>query len=131
MASDDILSYERLLDLARHSAAVTRECNCGIAACAGWEKVEISFPEEQMRVIGTLLNDPYDEPTFAEYHPAGTNYWSADAPIAVRHFPFNRCSIWQCKVCERCCLTYTEAGGYYVERRIRSLDPRMIVDAAV
>ena len=131
MASDDILSYERLLELAKHSAAVIRKCNCGIAACAGWEKVEISFPEEQMRVIGTLLEDPYDEPTFAEYHPAGTNYWSADAPIAVRHFPFNRCSIWQCKVCERYCLTYTEAGGYYVERRLRNLDPRMIVNVAI
>jgi hypothetical protein len=84
-----------------------------------------------MRVLGTLLKDPYDEPTFTEYHPAGTNYWSSDAPIAVQHFPYNRCSVWQCIVCERCRLMYTEGGGYYVERRIRSLNPQMIVNVAI
>lgn len=128
MAAEDIISYESLLTLARHSAAVTRECTCGLAACAGWERIEVSFPEKQMCILGTLLGDPYDEPTYTEYHPAGTNYWSSDAPIAVRHFPYNRCSVWQCMVCNRCYLMYTEAGGYYVERRIRRLDPRLIVD---
>jgi hypothetical protein len=131
MAAQDIISYEGLLALARHTAAMTRECPCGLAACAGWERIEVSFPEKQMRVLGTLLKDPYDEPSFTEHHPAGTNYWSGDAPIAVRHFPYNRCSVWQCTVCERCCLMYTEAGGYYVERRIRRLDPQLMVDAAV
>jgi hypothetical protein len=131
MATDEIISYERLLVLARHSATVTCECACGLALCAGWERIAVSFPEKQMRVLGTLLRDPYVEPTFAEYHPAGTNYWSRDAPIAVHHYPYNRCSVWQCMVCERCCLMYTEAGGYYVERRIRSLDPKMIVDVDV
>jgi hypothetical protein len=34
----------------------------------------------------------------------------------------------QCTVCGRCALRYVEAGGYYVEPRIRALDPRLIVD---
>jgi hypothetical protein len=128
MPTDDIISHEKLLELARHSAAVTRQCKCGLASCVGWEKIEISFPEEQMRVLGTLLIDPFAELTYAEYHPAGTNYWSADAPVAIQHFPYNRCSIWQCMACKRCCLMYTEAGGYYVERRIRLLNPETIVN---
>lgn len=131
MATEGVISYESLMTLARNSAAVTQECTCGLAACAGWERIEVSFPEKQMRVLGTLLEDPYDEPTFLEHHPAGTNYWSSDAPIAVRHFPYNRCTVWQCTVCGRCCLMYTEAGGYYVERRIRGLHPRVMVDAIV
>jgi hypothetical protein len=81
-----------------------------------------------MRIAGTLAGDPYDDPTFAEYHPAGTHYWSADAPIAMRHFPYNRCSVLQCRECGRCCLKYVEAGGYYVEPRIRALNPELIVD---
>jgi hypothetical protein len=63
MATDDIISYERVLTLAHHSAAVKKECTCGLAACAGWESIEVLFPEKQMRVLGTLLKDPDDEPT--------------------------------------------------------------------
>jgi len=36
--------------------------------------------------------------------------------------------VMQCTVCGRCALRYVEAGGYYVEPRIRTLDPRLIVD---
>jgi hypothetical protein len=32
-------------------------------------------------------------------------------------------------VCGRVCLSYVEAGGYYVEPRIRALDPGLLVDA--
>jgi hypothetical protein len=31
-------------------------------------------------------------------------------------------------VCGRACLKYVEAGGYYVEPRVRALDPELIVD---
>jgi hypothetical protein len=81
-----------------------------------------------MQVVGTLVDDPYVEETYSEYHPDGTNYWSADAPIALRHFPYNRCSVLRCTVCGRCCLRYVEAGGYYVEPRLRTLAPRLLVD---
>jgi hypothetical protein len=128
MAYDEKIQFERLVELAVNSAAVTRACACAIASYAEWSRIPVSFPEAQMRVIATLAGDPYDEPTFVEFHPAGTNYWSKDAPIAVRHFPYNRCTVLQCTDCGRCCLKYVEAGGYYVEPRIRALAPELVVD---
>jgi hypothetical protein len=79
--------------------------------------------------VGTLREDPYADPTHAEYRTKGTSYWSADAPIAPHYFPYNRCGVEQCMLCCRSCLTYVEAGGYYTEPRIRALDPALIVDA--
>jgi hypothetical protein len=128
MAPGEQMQLERLMELARESAAVTRECACAIDSYREWSSIPVSFPEEKMRVAGTLAGDPYADPTFAEYHPAGTHYWSPDAPIAMRHFPFNRCTVLQCSECRRCCLKYVEAGGYYVEPRIRALNPQLIVD---
>lgn len=125
------LDLENLMTLAQASAAVTRDCACRIGSYREWTRTPVSFPQEQMRDVGTLAGDPYDEPTYAEYHPLGTNYWSADAPIAIRHFPYNRCAVQQCSVCGRCCLSYVEAGGYYVEPRVRALDPRYVVDQPV
>jgi hypothetical protein len=81
-----------------------------------------------MRTVGTLVADPYNEATFAEYHPHGTTNWSPEAPIAPRHYPYNRAQVAHCTVCGRCALRYVEAGGYYVEPRIRGLDPRLIAD---
>lgn len=129
MAPEEKMQPDELMALALASASVTQECACGIDAYREWSRVPVSFPETQMRQVGSLLDDPYAEPTFAEFHPAGTHYWSADAPIALRHYPANRCTVWQCSVCKRCCLRYVEAGGYYVEARIRALDPQLIVDA--
>jgi hypothetical protein len=128
MAPNQKMEFARLMELALESAAVTRECACAIDSYPGWSSIPVSFPGEQMRVVGTLAGDPYADPTFAEFHPARTNYWSPDAPIAMRHFPFNRCSVLQCSECGRCCLQYVEAGGYYVEPRVRALDPALIVD---
>lgn len=123
------ITFEALKCLAGVSSAIKRECSCAIVACAGWERVPASFPEELLQPVGTLLTDPYDEPTFKEHHPGGTNYWSVEAPIAVRHFPYNRCSVQQCAACGRFCLRYTEAGGYYVEPRVRALNFELLVDA--
>lgn len=117
------------MELAHRSATVTRDCGCAVSSFAGWERLPISFPEEQLRRLGSLMEDPYAEPTYLEYHPDGSDYWSAQAPIAARYFPYNRCATMECKECGRVYLLYTEAGGYYVERRIRSLDPALIVDA--
>jgi hypothetical protein len=122
------MTVDELKSLADASAAVTRPCACAIDTYREWTRVPADFPEESMRTVGTLVGDPYSEATFAEYHPHGTAYWSADAPIAPRHYPYNRAQVVQCTVCGRCALRYVEAGGYYVEPRIRALDPRLIVD---
>jgi hypothetical protein len=129
MAADDILGYDGLMELAQSSSRVTRACACAIDSFREWSRVPVEFPQAQMRTVGTLQGDPYVEATYAEYHPQGTGYWSADAPIAPRYFPYNRCTVQQCTVCGRVCLSYVEAGGYYVEPRIRALDPGLLVDA--
>jgi hypothetical protein len=131
MAADDTLGFDELLDLARSSSAVTRTCACAIDSYREWTRIPVDFPQEQMCTVGTLLIDPYVEPTYVEYHPDGTSYWSPDAPIAPRYFPYNRCTVRQCTQCARCCLSYVEAGGYYVEPRLRALDPARLVDAAL
>jgi hypothetical protein len=128
-AHDDKLDLDTLKALAAASNAVARPCACAIDSYREWTRMPVEFPEQQMRPVGTLVDDPYQEASFEEYHPAGTGYWSADAPIAPRYFPYNRCSVLQCTVCGRCCLHYVEAGGYYVEKRIRALIPELIVDA--
>jgi hypothetical protein len=102
-------SADDLRALARQSAAITQACNCRAADSA------------------TLVRDPYDEPTFAEYHPDGTRYASPDAPIALRYHPFNRCNVARCTQCARHYLRYVEAGGYFVDRRIRALDDAALV----
>jgi hypothetical protein len=131
MTAEHKPTLDELMALARASAAVTQGCACDIAAYREWTRVPATFPEAQMRTIGTLVDDPYLEPTYAEHHPHGSHYWSPEAPIALRHYPANRCSVQQCGVCGRCCLRYVEAGGYYVEPRIRALDPALLVDAPV
>jgi hypothetical protein len=129
MAADGKLGFEALMELARSSGAVTRSCACAIDSFRGWTRIPLEFPQAEMRTVGTLIEDPYVEPTHAEYRPPGTDYWSPDAPIAPRYFPYNRCTVQQCTVCRRSCLTYVEAGGYYVEPRIRALDPGAMMDA--
>lgn len=125
------LQFDDLQALARASSAAAAPCGCSIAQYTGWTRVPVSFPEDRMRTVGTLIEDPYAEASFAEHHPHGTNYWSPDAPIAPRYFPYNRCSVHQCADCSRCCLRYVEAGGYYVEPRIRALQPGLLTDAAL
>lgn len=131
MTQERALNIEELTALAQTSAQATGHCPCEIASYLGWTRIPPSFPQAQMLPVGTLAGDPYEEPTYAEYHPHGTNYWSPDAPIALQHFPYNRCAVQRCKECRRVCLTYVEAGGYYVEPRIRALDARYIVDVPV
>jgi hypothetical protein len=131
MNNENKLQLTDLMTLAERARAVTQPCTCAIDSYRGWTRTPADFPESQMRTVGTLVDDPYEEATFAEYHPDGSDYWSASAPIALRHYPYNRCVVLQCSVCGRACLKYVEAGGYYVEPRIRALDPELIVDAAV
>lgn len=129
VTAPDKLGFGALMGLALESMHATGNCSCGIAACRGWTRVPPDFPHAQMLTVGTLLDDPYAEPTYAELHQGGTTYWSPDAPIAIHYYPYNRCAVLQCSVCGRVCLSYVEAGGYYVEPRIRALDPALLVDA--
>ncbi|MFZ6647945.1 hypothetical protein ACO0LO_19625 [Undibacterium sp. TJN25] len=123
------LDYAALAALAQQSAGITAACACGTVSLDGWISVPLSLDEENLQDIGTLLEDPYADPTFTEFHPAGTRYDAPDAPIAPRYFPYNRCTVAQCKNCGRHYLRYTEAGGYFVDRRIRQLSSRLLVDA--
>lgn len=113
--------------LAQQSAANTQACNCRSADSSGWISLPLSLPESQLADVATLVRDPYDEPTFAEYHPDGTQYESPTAPIAPRYYPYNRCNIARCTQCARHYLRYMEAGGYFVDRRIRALDDATLV----
>ena len=97
--------------------------------CPGWEALPGSFARDALERVGTLRDPAIDDPTVAEYHPAGTHGWSADAPIAPAWFPCNRCDAWRCGTCARAFLRYTEYGGYYTEERIREIDARLVVDA--
>lgn len=101
------------------------------AACAplrspGWEALSATYDAKQLRKVATLRQPGLEDPTLEEHHPAGTNNWSADAPIATGFFPYNRCDVWQCVRCGRPFLRYTEYGGYYVEERVRPLQAALV-----
>ena len=109
--------------------SVAGSCSaCAELACPGWESLPGSFERSRLRRVGTLRRAEDEEPTYQEHHPAGTHGWSVGAPIAPAYFPYNRCDVWQCVACERAFLRYTEYGGYYVDERIRALDPALIDD---
>ena len=118
-------------------AATPKTCTCAVGACIGWESItEDRWPAAQMKTLGTLREVPADpyagteaEPTFEEFHPNGTRYESPNAPIAPGYFPYNRCDVLACGQCQRVLLKYTEFGGYYVDHRVRALQPELVVDA--
>lgn len=113
------------------AAAGPDHCSCTLQRCRGWESVsDDRWPAAQMRPVGTLrqpLAPEHTEPTFEEYHPEGTRYESPNAPIAPAYFPFNRCDVHACTRCGCSVLRYTEYGGYYVDHRVRLVDPDLVV----
>lgn len=125
----DKVDFPLLARLAHESSLIIVPCNCTDESLAAWRALPLSLEMDRLKDIGTLMDDPYDEPTFTEYHPAGTHYDSADAPIAPRFYPFNRCTVVRCTDCARYYLRYNEAGGYFTEWRIRALQPDLLVDA--
>jgi hypothetical protein len=125
------IDFAALTQLARASASVARQCSCIAVSLAAWEALPLTLDLSRFDTVGTLRDDPYVEPVFIEYHPAGTRYDSPDAPIAPRYYPFNRCTVARCQQCGRCYLRYEEAGGYFTELRIRALQPALLVDAAL
>lgn len=123
------IDVETLTRLAEASVAVTAPCTCNEESLAAWRAVPLALDPGRLEEAGFLFDDPYDEPTFAEYHPAGTRYESETAPIAMRFYPYNRCAVVRCSDCGRHYLRYNEAGGYFTEMRMRALRPELIVDA--
>lgn len=110
-------------------AAATACASCRTLPSAGWEAVPASLDRALLEPLGTLY--PVDTPdpnaaTLDEYHPHGTRYWSADAPIAPGWFPYNRCSVWRCRQCATVFLRYAEHGGYFEEERIRRVSPELV-----
>jgi hypothetical protein len=122
------IDVETLMRLAHASATVTVPCSCNKVSLAAWRALPLTLEPDRFQEIGFLFDDPYDEPTFAEYHPAGTRYDSELAPIALRFYPYNRCAVARCLDCGRHYLRYNEAGGYFTEMRIRALQPELIVN---
>lgn len=129
MDSLPYLDFAALKTLADQVDGVEVACSCCSTPLLGWTSLPVSFPEIQLRRIGTLIRSIFDEATFAEFHPAGTEYWSPEAPIAPLYYPFNRCDVWECTECARLFLRYTEGGGYFVDQRIRALTSAALVDA--
>ena len=126
--SDLILNAAQLRERIAQQPA-PRSCQCALGACAGWESVtEERWPAAQLEAVASLRDPELYEPTFEEYHPAGTRYDSPDAPIALKFFPFNRADVWHCTACDKHLLRYTEFGGYYVDHRVRTLEPSLLAD---
>ena len=107
-------------------AATPADCACRHLVCPGWESVSAAPGEPLLRHLGTLRDPADEDPTLEELHPAGTRYGSPDAPIAPAFFPFNRCEVWACRACGRGFLQYTEFGGYYIDHRLREVDPALV-----
>ena len=106
------IDFAGLKRLAEQSAAVAVPCSCHDAALLAWRAVPVTLELDQFEEVATLVDDPFDEPTFAEYHPHGTRYDSDDAPIAPRYFPCNRFAVASApritrKICRRSSSTPT------------------------
>ena len=125
------IDFPALSALAAASALVTKKCSCCTVPLDAWQRLPTSLELDRFEEIGTLREDPYEEPTFAEYHPQGTRYDSVDAPIAPRYYPANLSQVARCLDCGRHYLRYNEAGGYFTELRIRALRPQLLADAAL
>jgi hypothetical protein len=104
-------------------------CQCSLQRCAGWDSVnDAEWPTAHMQHVATLRDPEVHEPTFEEHHSQGTRYDSADAPVALKFFPYNRCEVFACTRCQQHVMRYTEFGGYYVDHRARRLDAAHISD---
>jgi hypothetical protein len=124
-----ILDFPDLLACAEKSATITTPCNCIAMPLPGWESWPPTLREEHLQKLGTLAQVPEDEATLDEYHPDGTTFWSPNALIAARYYPYNQSELWACGNCGRAYLRFDDHGAYHCERRIRSLDAGLLVDA--
>ena len=104
-------------------------CQCALQRCTGWDSLsDTEWPQADLQALASLRDPNLDEPTFAEHHPQGTRYESADAPVALTFFPYNRCEVFACQRCRQTVLRYTEFGGYYVDHRARRIALERVLD---
>lgn len=129
MSVDQIIEAGALVELA---GGVARHptCSCLKHDLKGWANWPVGYRDEDFRLIGTLARHPPEESTLDEYHPCATSYWSVDAPIAPRFYPYNQSTVWACRHCTRVYLRHNDDGAYHVAPRIRLLQAELIVDAA-
>ena len=120
------LNRDQLLAIAATRKTAEHCPACSTLSCVGWVSVPGYFDLGTLRVLGTLKHEGAEE-SWDEYHPDGTNLWSDNAPISVDHHPYNRSDVRECIHCKRVFLHYTEYGGYYLDERIRELNPSLIV----
>lgn len=120
------LDRDQLLDIAQSPRIVEACSECSSLSCQGWISKPGYFDLGKLEVLGTLRLEGAEE-RWDEYHPDGTNLWSEDAPISIQHHPYDRADVCECMHCKRKFLHYTEYGGYYLDERIRELNPAMIV----
>ena len=119
LTADDL----RALPAPEHSPA---DCACAGLRCPGWESVPQPIGAPLLRCLGTLRDPALEEPTLLER--PGSHLWAADAPIDPAFAPYNRCEVWACAACGRGFLQYTEYGGYYVDHRLRAVDPALVTN---
>ena len=132
MSEEKIWDAQALRDLAAQAHAAPC-ASCATLPATGWETVPVSLDRPRLKSLGTLYDPQAGNPlesTLEEYHPQGTRYWSADAPIAPAWFPYNRCGVWRCRACATVFLRYAEHGGYFEEERIRRVVPAMVDSTA-
>ena len=101
-------------------------CDCNRNAFLAWQHLE-SLPNS-LTFIGEFEHkeDSIKENGYSEYHPAGTSYWSKEAPIAIYFYPYHECRIYQCRNCSALFLHYTEHGGHGSEKRLRWVNPKLV-----
>ena len=125
---NDKLTLQALVALA-NSPFTHKQCDgCVGLICDGWESIPATFDRKQLELIGSMRSDDAMN-NWRESHPLGTNSWSVNAPIAFGYHPYNKCDIYQCISCARKYLRYTEYGGYYLDERIRFLNPALITNS--
>ena len=121
------LTHAEVQTIAHAHGAQTHCATCASVLAPGWTSWPSSVPESAVEPLGALWLAGDDEPTYDELRPAGLDGWSPEVPISLSHYPANRCGVWACVVCHKPFLRYTEYGGYYVDKRVRELDPRRLV----
>ncbi len=130
--SDEAVPILEAIQLKEWFQSYDSQCDCALKNCHGWESVsDDRWPVAQMQRKGTLrepLLEGQTEPSFEEFHPEGTRYDSHQAPIALKHFPYNRCDVFACQKCGCGVLKYTEYGGYYVDQRVRLVNADLVTD---
>ena len=122
-----LLTAADLREHVRPPGSAPADCDCARLVCPGWESVSSPVGEPLLERLGSLRAEGDDEPTLTEQHSERSSYWSPNAPIATAFFPYNRCEVWLCRRCARGFLQYTEYGGYYVDHRLREIDPGRVV----